>query len=193
MVGAVSGGCSLNEARMHRLCRQRLAPAGSDWPPGGGPGPRGSTVGGSLCLRADGVAALQQAVTSYRTHGAVRVIACFHGVVAVGMSGGAAFVLLPRGLSAEGSPEVSCSADPMLHMSSLHLSRCCSKSRVRRPRHVGMLTERRPLGHAWRPTTTVAWLPCGLAGEGTSDVGKGRAAHACCFECIQRCFAIPAT
>ena len=107
-----NSGCWLSkllvsDVHTHHLCRQRLAPAGSDWPPGGGPGPRGSTVGGSLCLRADGVAALQQAATSYRTHGAARVIACFHGVVAVGMSGGAAFVLLPRGLSAEGSPEVS--------------------------------------------------------------------------------------
>lgn len=86
--------------------RQRLAQAGADWPPGGGPGPRGSTVGGSLCMRVDSIAALQQAATNYRTHGAARIVACFHGVVALGMSGGAAFVLLPRGLSAEGGPEV---------------------------------------------------------------------------------------
>ncbi len=58
-------------------------------------------------MRIDGIAALQQAATNYRTHGAARVVACFHGVVALGMSGGAAFVLLPRGLSAEGGPEVS--------------------------------------------------------------------------------------
>ena len=57
-------------------------------------------------MRIDGIAALQQAATNYRTHGAARVVACFHGVVALGMSGGAAFVLLPRGLSAEGGPEV---------------------------------------------------------------------------------------
>jgi len=57
-------------------------------------------------MRIDSIAALQQAATNYRTHGAARVVACFHGVVALGMSGGAAFVLLPRGLSAEGGPEV---------------------------------------------------------------------------------------
>ena len=58
-------------------------------------------------MRIDGIAALQQAATNYRMHGAARVVACFHGVVALGMSGGAAFVLLPRGLSAEGGPEAS--------------------------------------------------------------------------------------
>lgn len=49
---------------------------------------------------------VQAAATNYRVHGAARVIACFHGVIALGMSGGIAFVLLPRGLSAEGGPEV---------------------------------------------------------------------------------------
>lgn len=62
-------------------------------------------------MRADAIGALQQAATNYRTHGAARVVACFHGVVALGMSGGAAFVLLPRGLSAEGGPEVN--RDPL--------------------------------------------------------------------------------
>ena len=57
-------------------------------------------------MRIDSITTLQQAATNYRTHGAARVVACFHGVVALGMSGGAAFVLLPRGLSAEGGPEV---------------------------------------------------------------------------------------
>ena len=46
--------------------RARLAGAADDWPPYGGQGPRGSTLGGSLCLRVDSIPALSEAATNYR-------------------------------------------------------------------------------------------------------------------------------
>ena len=61
-----------------------------------------------------------------RLYGAPRCMACFHGVVALGCSSGVAFVLLPRGLGAEGPdgrPKASAPALPkrcscMLHPAS---------------------------------------------------------------------------
>ncbi|CAL8466179.1 g5715 [Coccomyxa elongata] len=85
--------------------RRRLARAGDDWPAAGAAGPRGSTIGGSLCARVDALPALSQAATNYRVFGAARAVGCFHGVVALGMSSGVTFVLLPRGLSADAGPD----------------------------------------------------------------------------------------
>lgn len=48
---------------------------------------------------------VRQAATNYRVFGAPRAIGCFHGVVALGMSSGVTFVLLPRGLSADAGPD----------------------------------------------------------------------------------------
>lgn len=47
----------------------------------------------------------EQAATNYRVFGAARAVGCFHGVVALGMSSGVTFVLLPRGLSADAGPD----------------------------------------------------------------------------------------
>ncbi|EIE21249.1 hypothetical protein COCSUDRAFT_57152 [Coccomyxa subellipsoidea C-169] len=44
--------------------RRRLARSGNDWPAAGAAGPRGSTVGGSLCARIDALPALTQARAS---------------------------------------------------------------------------------------------------------------------------------
>lgn len=44
--------------------RRRLARSGDDWPAAGAAGPRGSTVGGSLCARIDALPALTQARAS---------------------------------------------------------------------------------------------------------------------------------
>ncbi len=49
---------------------------------------------------------MRQAATNYRVYGAARAVGCFHGVVALGMSSGVTFVLLPRGLSADAGPDV---------------------------------------------------------------------------------------
>ena len=40
-----------------------------------------------------------------RVFGAARAVACFHGVVALGTASGVTFVLLPRGLGADGGPD----------------------------------------------------------------------------------------
>ena len=96
-----------------------------------------------------------------------------------GMSGGAAFVLLPRGLSAEGSPEVSCFAQLMLHAHSLRLFRCQTSLEHGGPCVlvcVGIIVPPCMSGGI-----AIAVLPCSLAAEGTPDVEESRAANASCF------------
>lgn len=58
--------------------RDRLAHAADDWPPSGGPGPRGSTLGGDLFLRVDALAALSDAAASNYRWAHAR--ACMHAL-----------------------------------------------------------------------------------------------------------------
>ncbi|KAK9840784.1 hypothetical protein WJX81_004448 [Elliptochloris bilobata] len=85
--------------------RARLKGSADDWPAEGAPiGIGGDALaGGRLRVRVDLVAPLAEAAADHRTVGVPRAIACFHGLVALGLDSGLTLVLLPRGLGAADS------------------------------------------------------------------------------------------
>ncbi|KAK9804391.1 hypothetical protein WJX72_010740 [[Myrmecia] bisecta] len=84
--------------------RSRLQWAGADWPADGAPDARGSLLGGSVCMRLDALAAFGDVVANHVKLGAPRALAAFRGIAALGTASGCTFVLMPRGISAEGKP-----------------------------------------------------------------------------------------
>lgn len=78
----------------------RLAQA---WPPDGAGDGHGGIVGGATLLRCDAVPLLSDTVAPSTSAGMATAVASFHSALAVGMSGGAVFVYMPRGLASDGA------------------------------------------------------------------------------------------
>ena len=56
-------------------------------------------------MRAELVGALEDALSNHKAAGDKRCVAVFRGVFALGMSSSVIFVLMPRGVGADGQPK----------------------------------------------------------------------------------------
>ena len=85
------------------LCRERLQPAKAGWPADGQSDDEGSSIGGEVTLKAESLASFSELFAKRAFFGDKRAVASFRGAVAIGMSSGVLFVLMPRGLNAQGA------------------------------------------------------------------------------------------
>lgn len=81
-----------------------MKPCTDDWPAEGHSDDAGTSVGGEVALKAEGLQAFQELFAKRAFFGEKQAVASFRGVVAIGMSSGVLLVLMPRGLNAQGAP-----------------------------------------------------------------------------------------
>ena len=83
-------------------CSAQLWQQDTRWSPTGTPRPNGAFIGAKAMLRCDPPPLVQAALSGNPGLGVVTAVAAFHAVLGLGLSSGAALVLLPRGLQADG-------------------------------------------------------------------------------------------
>eukprot|EP00884_Botryococcus_braunii_P022622 jgi/Botrbrau1/9043/Bobra.0376s0020.2 len=80
-----------------------LGRAAQTWPPDGAADGHGGILGAHTLVRCDAVPLLSEMVAPSTANGVPTAVSSFHSALAVGTSGGAVFVYMPRGLASDGT------------------------------------------------------------------------------------------